>query len=275
MAGRSSPRDAASPPPSGPVRAQPRNRRRLLAGLLALYALATAAYVLLPSGLGQNAAALGTPMPETPLWQLALANVGLVAVLYGLLAFAGDWLAGRADLPGALRRGSSVADWGWRPLAMGAAAGIALVVLDRLTAALTPFAGFPHPPFPSSLLASLTAGIGEEIAFRLFVLSLWAALFTAILRRLGRPGLRPAALWVANALAALAFAAGHLGSAMALAGVPSPALLPASELVELVVLNGGLGLLAGRAFIRHGLPAAVGIHFWADIVWHVLFPLLA
>lgn len=243
--------------------------------MLAAYALATALYVLLPSGLRQNSVSMGLPLPALPLWQLALANVLLVAALYGLLAFAGDWLAGRAGLPGAFRPAEPVAAWAWRPMAVGLTAGLGLVAFDRLTAALTPFAGFPHPAFPASLLASLTAGIGEEIAFRLFVLSLWAALLTGLLRWLRRPGLRPAALWLANVLAALAFAAGHMGSALALAGASSPAALPAAELVELLLLNGGLGLLAGRAFVRHGLPAAAGVHFWADIVWHVVYPALA
>jgi len=273
MTGRSPAADV--PPPAPPVRAPAQRRGILLSWFLAVYALATAAYVLLPSGLRQNAATMGLPMPAMPLWHIATANVLLVAVVYGLFAFLGDWLAGRAGLPGALRPGASLTDLGWRPLGLGLAAGACLVALDRLGAAFTPFAGFAHPPFPASLLASLTAGIGEEIAFRLFVLSLWAALLLALVRWLRRPALRPAALWTANVLAALAFAAGHLGSAMALAGVSSPAALPSAELVELAVLNGGLGLLAGRAFIRHGLPAAAGVHFWADIVWHVLFPVLA
>jgi hypothetical protein len=272
MAPRPAPVADASAP-SG--RAAPRTRRALLAWLLAVYGAATVAYILLPSGLTENAATMGLPLPSMPLWQLALANLALVMVAYGAFAFAGDWLAGRAGIPGALRSGGSAAELWWRPMALGLGAGAALVIVDRVTAALSAFPGFPHPPFPSSLLASLTAGIGEEIAFRLLVLSLWAALLTWLVRRLRRPGLLPAALWTANVLAALAFAAGHLGSAVALAGVHSPADLPVAELVELTLLNGGLGLLAGRLFLRHGLPAAIGVHFWADIVWHVLFPALA
>lgn len=248
--------------------------RPVLVGLLAVYAGATAAYVLLPSGMAGNAALLGVAMPHVATWKLALANVGLVLVLYGALAFAGDALGRRAGLPGAVRPQATAAELWLRPVPVGLAAGLAFVALDRLTAAVSDFPGFQHPPFPSSLLASLTAAIGEEIAFRLFLLSLWAFLLSGLARLLGRPGLRPAALWAANVLAAVAFAAGHLASAMALAGVTSPADLPTAELVEGLVLNGGLGLLAGRATMRHGLPAAASVHFWADMVWHVAFPLL-
>ena len=42
-------------------------------------------------------------------------------------------------------------------------------------------------------------------------------------------------------------------------------------LAELIVLNGILGLLAGESFARDGLVAAAGVHFWADVVWHVIF----
>jgi hypothetical protein len=269
-------RDHAPATAAAPAAAPRAVRLRLLAILLAVYALATAAYVLLPEGMAANASLMGMPMPDIPLWQLAVANLLLVVVLYGLLGLAGDALARGAGLPGTLAARAPARGLWWGPLVVGAAAGVGLVLLDRLAAGLSPtFSGFPHPAFPSSLLASLTAGIGEEIAFRLFVLSLWAWLLTALLRWLKRPDLRPAALWAANAMAALAFAAGHLGSAMMLAGVSTPLALPAVELVELVLLNGGLGLLAGRAFLRYGLLAASGIHFWADIVWHVLFPLLA
>ena len=47
--------------------------------------------------------------------------------------------------------------------------------------------------------------------------------------------------------------------------------LPAMMLAELIVLNGILGLLAGESFARDGLVAAAGVHFWADVVWHVIF----
>ena len=35
-----------------------------------------------------------------------------------------------------------------------------------------------------------------------------------------------------------------------------------------------LGLAAGRLSWRDGLVAAMGVHFWADMIWHVVWPLL-
>jgi membrane protease YdiL (CAAX protease family) len=145
------------------------------------------------------------------------------------------------------------------------------VLTDRTFAALHDWVGFPHPPFPFSLIASITAAIGEEILFRSFVLGLWAFLLDRMLRRwLSRGG----ALWGSNLLAALAFAAGHLGSAMLLFNAASPAEIPPLLLVEILILNGVVGLVAGVQYIRQGLVAAVGVHFWVDVVWHVVWPLL-
>ena len=131
--------------------------------------------------------------------------------------------------------------------------------------------GFPHPAFPLSLVASGAAGIGEEILFRGLVMGLWAFLFSLVLRRWN--GLR-AALWIGNVIAALAFSASHLPAAMFLLNVASPAQLPTAVLMELVVLNSLLGLVAGERYMRDGLVAAMGVHFWADVVWHVLAPVL-
>ena len=94
---------------------------------------------------------------------------------------------------------------------------------------------------------------------------------SAILR--GRRG-RSTALWIANIIAALAFGALHLPTAMLLLGVASPAGLPAATLGELFVLNGILGLAAGERMMRDGLLAAMGLHFWADVVWHVIWPMV-
>ena len=50
--------------------------------------------------------------------------------------------------------------------------------------------------------------------------------------------------------------------------------VPVFTLDEVFLLNGLVGILAGRAAQRDGLVAASGIHFWADIVWHVIYGVL-
>ncbi len=104
-----------------------------------------------------------------------------------------------------------------------------------------------------------------------FLLSLWTVILRWLLGRfLAQEKARSWSLWIANAIAALVFAAGHLGTGMLIAGVDTPSALPPIMLAEIILLNGFIGMLAGRAFIRNGLIAA-GVHFWTDIVWHVLY----
>ncbi len=157
------------------------------------------------------------------------------------------------------------------PLIFGAVVGVLLVIADRLFSNLGGVPGFPHPAFPLSLMASGAAGIGEEILFRGFVMGLWAFLFSLLLRKWN--GIR-AALWIGNVIAALAFTASHVPAAMFLLNVASLAQLPSPVLMELVVLNSVLGLVAGERYMRDGLLAAMGVHFWADVVWHVLAPVI-
>ncbi len=75
-------------------------------------------------------------------------------------------------------------------------------------------------------------------------------------------------------VAALAFGAAHLPSALILLNASSPAQLPPFILIELFLLNGIIGLVAGARYMRDGYVAAAGIHFWGDVVWHVIWPLV-
>lgn len=250
-----------------------RNPFILFAALLAVNALL--AFLSFALGL-QNlmAEGLGATLPDAPAWLLGLANAAVIVALYGPLGWLGLWLGRKAGLPGMVRE--SV---GWRrgfvvPLALGMLVGVAIVLLDALFAAAGSWGGFSHPPFPLSLFASATAGIGEEIMFRGFVMGLWAWLAHLVLRRRDRPHPH-LALWIGNVIAALAFAAGHLPSVMFLLGAASPTALPPLVLAELVLLNGLVGLICGQRTMRDGLVAAMGVHFWADIVWHVIWPLVA
>jgi hypothetical protein len=50
--------------------------------------------------------------------------------------------------------------------------------------------------------------------------------------------------------------------------------IPSALLAEIFLLNGGLSLFAAYYFRKYGFLAAVGIHFWTDIIWHVVYGLL-
>jgi membrane protease YdiL (CAAX protease family) len=137
-----------------------------------------------------------------------------------------------------------------------------------LFAPINGFGRFVHPPFPLSILASTTAGIGEEILFRGFVFGLWGFIVNWLLKRFHG---RTTALWIANIIAALAFGAGHLPALFFLTGASSPADLNPVLLAEVFLLNGVIGLVAGERYMKDGLIAAAGVHFWTDIVFHVLW----
>ena len=245
----------------------------VLAIALAIYAgLVFLTYLVTPldqlSVPGQAVPATVTAIPR---WVLASANAAIVLVVYGLLGLGAYWFALKLHLPGLYREGAGWRAWLVRPILPGMAIGVLLVIGDRIFSAAGGTPGFPHPAFPLSILASASAGIGEEILARGFILGLWGLGLSAILR--GQRG-RSAALWTANIIAALAFGALHLPTAMLLLGATSPAGLPTATLAELFVLNGILGLVAGEQMMRDGLVAAMGLHFWADVVWHVAWPIL-
>ena len=206
-----------------------------------------------------------------PRWVLGLANAGLILVVYGLIGLAGYWFATRVGLPRVYREDASWPDWFASPLLYGLLLGVVLVVADRFFASVQDGTQFPHPAFPFSLIASATAAIGEEILYRFFVMGLWAFLLGLILRRCGAAGV---AVWIANVLAALAFAAGHLPGAMFILDVANPVDLPIPLLIELFLLNGIVGFVAGVQYLRTGLVAAIGVHFWTDVVWHAVWPLV-
>jgi hypothetical protein len=254
-----------------------KQQRKIFFLLIALYVMAAIAYFFVPGGAMDISSQFGVEdsgMPNVPTWQLALANAGIIFVVYSLIGLLGLWLARKIDLPGVFRPGATFREWFIRPLIVGAIGGVFLVVIDRLISRYGDFGGFPHPVFPGSILASLTAGIGEEIVFRLFVMSLWAVILNWLLGKLFRKrDTRPWALWSANIIAALAFAAGHLGSAMFIFDVTNPLDLPALVLLMIFALNGLVGILTGWLFIADGLIAAASVHFWVDIVWHVIYGL--
>ncbi len=244
----------------------------IFALLLAINALL--AFLTFTLGLADEMAAAGpstASMPDVPQWILGAANAALILVFYGILGSAGLLLTRKIGLPGVYRVGAGFRDLFLAPLWIGLLSGVLLVLIDQLFAISSGWSGFSHPAFPASLIAAATAGIGEEIIFRLFLLTLWSTLLRLLFRH---PKFHNLTAWVANAIAALAFAAAHIPATMFILGVRTPNEIPTKVLAALLLLNTSLGLIAGERFLKVGLIAAVGVHFWADVVWHVLYPLL-
>jgi membrane protease YdiL (CAAX protease family) len=176
------------------------------------------------------------------------------------------WLAGNAEAVNRVRRS----------LLPALIAGMALGVVVAI------FAGDHHanapdeaneiviPPAWEGLLASLSAGIREEIWFRLGCMTFFAWVGTVLARPFRKESLEPPAsvVWIANVLAALLFAAIHLPQAQLLLGL-SPGIL-----LFVVLGNGIPGMIFGWFYWRHGLIASMVAHFGFDLVLKVFIPLL-
>jgi len=248
-----------------------RTQKIVFVGLLLIYACS--AFLTYTLFLDQLALTAGIPLPEStiPPIVLGLANAGIVLVLYGLLGLIGDRFATRLGLPGIFSTEGNWHRWFVMPLVIGIVCGLLVTLGDILFAPINGFGRLVHPPFPVSILASLSAGIGEEILFRGFVFGLWAIILNWLLKRFDR---RALTLWIANVIAAIAFGAGHLGTLLVLTGATSLSELNPILIIGIILLNGVIGLAAGGRYMKDGLVAAVVIHFWTDIVFHVIWGLL-
>ena len=113
----------------------------------------------------------------------------------------------------------------------------------------------------------LYGGIIEEILMRLFVMSLIAFLISKIFYKKCEE--IPAKVFViANIVAALLFAAGHLPATLVTFGELSPMLL-----FRCFLFNGGFGMLFGWLYRKHGLHYAMishaTVHIVSKIIWFI------
>jgi membrane protease YdiL (CAAX protease family) len=239
---------------------------RIYIGLVICLALLAGVNVLLPQG-STGMIALASP-PPAPLPLLALANAGIILVVYGSLGLVGLLLARRLGLPEIWDRAIADRSRFLLPALSGAATAIVLVGADILLAPVNGFGRFPHPPFPTSIVASITAAIGEELIFRLFFISFWTWLISRLILR-GRG--QGAVYWIVAVASAVAFGLGHLPALMFLQGWTTLAQIPPVLLGEVLALNGLLAIVAAFTFKRVGFLGPVGVHLWNDIIWHVLW----
>lgn len=235
--------------------------------LLAILMLAAGLNSFLPQG--EIAARM--PASSIPAWQLALAAMGSTIVLYGLLGYLGLFLWRKLNFPDIWEEGVTNRQRFLYPALAGVGIGIFIIIGDLIFSHINGIGRLIHPPFPTSLVASISAGIGEEMLFRLFFISFWTWLIGEVI--LHRRGFT-IVFWIVACFSAVAFSAGHIPSLMILLGVSDPSAFSPALWMEILLLNGSLSLVAAFLFKKLGFIAAVGVHFWADVIWHVLWGLV-
>lgn len=237
---------------------------RIYIGLIITLAVLAAIIVFLPAFRGL------VPQQELPASKpvLALANAAIMLFLYGGLGYLGYILSRKVGFADIWDEGVTNRQRFVTPALIGLGLGIFLIVADTVFSRFHDLGPLPHPPFPTSIVASATAGIGEEVIFRLFFISFWMWLISRVILK-GR-GQNPV-FWIVAVLSALAFAFGHLPSVMFLYDFTTVGDMPPALLGEMILLNGVLSLFTAYYFRKYGFLAPVGIHFWTDVVWHVVW----
>ena len=250
----------------------------LLAGFSALATVAVIPYLL-------QIDPTRMPASSSSLTALVAIQAMTMFIVCALLAWAGLRMGHRVGLGAPLlqRWVNRYGDAGlrdrapWQAIALGIAAGIALLVLSRVLDPLllpqtqvemTDIAGARSALY--GLLASFYGGIVEEVQLRLFLMTLvaWGATWLTR-RRAGFDGtLSPRIAWLAILVAALLFGVGHLPAAAMVWD------LDAGVVFRTLLLNGIGGLVFGWLFWKRGFEMAVLAHFAADLVLHALVPLL-
>ncbi|AWM85549.1 CPBP family intramembrane glutamic endopeptidase [Microvirga sp. 17 mud 1-3] len=194
----------------------------------------------------------------------------LVAIAIGVL------LAERAGLVSILLRRSRgkaapEAAGGWlNALILAGIAGTVAALADLTLRRLSPgsFTHIPRlddVPLSGRITALLYGGVTEELMIRFGLMTLLLWLGMRVLR-----GRRPRGLvWIAIALAALPFAAGHLPALMSL-GPPDEVLI-----LRTLALNGLLGLVYGWLYASRSLEHAMLAHMATHAIFWTATPLLS
>ncbi|OPX60262.1 MAG: CAAX amino terminal protease self- immunity [Methanobacterium sp. PtaB.Bin024] len=216
-----------------------------------------------------------------PLYVILAAQIIQSMILFAVVIFIGLYLAKKVGLGLPILEGwlegrevkSYLKSLLGISVGLGILASILIIGIDFLFS----FAGLTSsnivlaqitPPAWQGFLSSFYGGINEEILLRLFLMTLIAWIIFKIKKTEdGKP--TSIGMWLAIILAAVIFGIGHLPTAMAITTL-TPLMV-----IKVILLNAVGGIIFGWLYWKKGLESAMISHFSADIVLHVILPLIA
>ncbi|MFA6602564.1 MAG: CPBP family intramembrane glutamic endopeptidase [Candidatus Shapirobacteria bacterium] len=202
-----------------------------------------------------------------------VAQVIQATLIFSLAIFLGLKLAGKVGFEMPVIDGSKPVSWLKSILKVsvggGILAGVLIIVLSLLFSGLstTFLEAEMRVATWKGLLASFYGGFAEEVVFRLFLMSLLVWITTKFIKtKEGRP--TNVGTWIAIIVSTIIFGLGHLGITGSLTAI-TPLVV-----IRAVLLN-GVSIIFALLYWNKGLEAAMMAHFSADIVIHVITPLVA
>jgi len=153
---------------------------------------------------------------------------------------------------------------------LGVLVGILVFILDRFLFSIfvEPVTAFQAtPPLWQRFFASFYGGIGEEIAMRLFLMTLLVWIFYKIKRTKDNTP-TDLGVWLAIIIVSVVFGLGHLPMTSTFMRI-TPIVI-----TRAIILNGICGIVFGWLYWKKGLESAMISHFSTDIILVVILPLL-
>lgn len=110
-----------------------------------------------------------------------------------------------------------------------------------------------------SILACFYGGIGEEVIFRLGIMTFLCWLFS-------KCRLKDSGYWLSIIITGIIFGLGHIGITSSMTDITFDVILRA------VLLNGSLSIIYGVLYWKRGFESAMIAHFSTDVVLHIIIP---
>ena len=243
------------------------NSTKIIFGLVILVALLSSISIFFPQDLIVQISGQDFPAPK-PI--MAFASFFIVLILYGGLGFIGLKLSSKINLPDIWDEKITIKQKILFPVFIGTIIGIIFIIVDIIYTKAFSIKQL-HPDFPFSIVASLTAGIGEEIIFRLFLISFWVWLIS---NKIFKSKYFNQIFWIISIFSAISFSVGHIPSLMFLGGYNTFYEIPTVLIAEIIFLNSLLSVSCAYYFKKYGIISAIVLHFWVDIIWHVIWGII-